>query len=114
VSDINWAILIDTFAAAAIFISFFFYEPFVYIRLVFLLLAIAQVFLFINRERMGRGFIRLYSCVVLVAVAGAYIAEKGMHVDGKMISLLGFTVTLLNGNSTLVSKQSVEEETIID
>jgi hypothetical protein len=109
-SDVNWSILINTFAAIAIFISFFFYAPFVYIRLVFLLFAISQIFLFINRERIGRGFNWVYSCVVLTVVAGAYALETGIHLDGKMISVLGLTVTLLSGNSTLVSKQAAGEE----
>jgi hypothetical protein len=108
-SDINWAILINSCAAIAIFISFFFYAPFVYIRLVFLLIAIAQIFIFINRERIGRGFIRVYSFVVMMSVASAYAVDIGMQLDGKLITLLGFTVTLLSGNSTLISNRAIEE-----
>ncbi|NQD68989.1 hypothetical protein HP456_24185 [Bacillus haikouensis] len=108
-SDNNWAILIDTFAAAAIFISFFFYAPFLYIRLAFLLFAIAQIFIMINWERIGRGFIWVYSCVVMMCVAGVCAVETGMHLDGTMISLLGFTVTLLSVNFTLVSNKAIEE-----
>ncbi|NMH68403.1 hypothetical protein HF072_06375 [Bacillus sp. RO3] len=104
--DIKWTIMINSIVLLLIGISLFFYEPYFYTRIVFLVLAASDILLNVYRKKVNKGMFFLYASVM---VAGVFMAGIYDHVDVTVVLCASVIIILMGTYKSLFEAKELPE-----
>lgn len=96
-TDSKWAVLINFLAATGILISFFVYEPYLYVRIVILTFAMTEPLLLLYRNKFKniRLWFWMYCSLILFGVVFSLTLDNEVIITENTLYIFVFVIILL-------------------